>query len=138
MTTHGKKVLIVEDEPDVVAYLAMLLEDCGFQTISAANGRDGIEAVRGEKPDLVTLDITMPESSGTRFYREIKSDPSTAGIPVIIITAITGPRGEPDAYKTFISNRKRVPPPEGFFSKPIVKADFIRRVRELLDDDAAR
>lgn len=129
---QAKKILIVDDEPGVVSYLEMLLRDNGYETISAGNGREGIEMVRQEKPDLVTLDISMPEASGSRFYKEIKTDSDLASIPVVIITAVTGYGGDPYAYEKFISGRRLVPPPEGFFPKPIDREQLLETIRKLL------
>ena len=64
----AKRVLIVDDEPSVASYLEMLLRDSGYDTITAADGAEALDMARKEKPNLVTLDISMPKSSGTRFY----------------------------------------------------------------------
>jgi CheY-like chemotaxis protein len=128
----AKRILIVDDEPDVVSYLEMLLRDGGYETLSAANGQEAMELVRREKPDLVTLDISMPEASGTRFYKDIKRDAELASIPVIIVTAVTGYGGDKYAYKEFLSHSKLVPPPEGYFPKPIDRDEFLKAVRELV------
>jgi CheY-like chemotaxis protein len=127
-----KKILIVDDEPAVVSYLEMLLHDGGYATLSASNGQEAIEMVRRERPDLVTLDISMPEASGTRFYREIKGDAALASIPVVIVTAVTGYGGDKYAYREFISHRKLVPPPEGYFPKPIDRDEFLSTIQKLL------
>ena len=81
---------------------------------------------------MVTLDVSMPEASGTRFYRDIKADPDLASIPVIIVTAVTGYAGDPYAYEKFIGGRRTVPPPEAFFPKPIDKKAFLETVNKLL------
>ncbi len=128
----AKRILIVDDEPDVVSYLEMLLRDVGYQTSSAEDGAQALEMVKEEKPDLVTLDISMPKASGTRFYKEIKTDPALAPIPVVIVTAVTGYGGDPYAYEKFISHRAMVPPPEGFFPKPIDRDAFLAAVDKLL------
>ena len=127
-----KKILIVDDEPDVVAYLEMLLKDHGYETVSAGNGEDGLEQLRSQRPDLVTLDISMPRTSGVRFYKEVKSDPDLASVPIVIVTAVTGYAGDPYGYMKFISSRSNVPPPEGFFPKPIDKEEFLAAIRKLL------
>ena len=57
-----KKVLVLDDEPNVVAYLETLLQDNGYDTVSAGDGREGMEKARSEKPDLITLDILMPNA----------------------------------------------------------------------------
>ena len=127
-----KKILIVDDEPDIVSYLEMILQDQGYDTVTAGNGNEALEVVKREKPALVTLDITMPEASGTRFYKEMRTDPELAGIPVIIVTAVTGLGGDKYAYEKFISNRRLVPAPEGFFPKPIDREEFLEAIDELL------
>ena len=130
----AKKILIVDDEPDIVSYLEMVLQDQGYETSTAGNGNEALEAVKREKPDLVTLDITMPEASGTRFYKELRTDPELSTIPVFIVTAVTGLGGDKYAYENFISNRKIVPAPEAFFPKPIEREAFIEAVNGLLAD----
>ncbi len=128
----SKKILIVDDEPDIVSYLEMVLQDQGYETTTAGNGNEAMEAVKQNRPDLVTLDITMPEASGTRFYKEIRTDPELAGIPVIIVTAVTGLGGDKHAYEKFISNRSLVPAPEAYFPKPIDREAFVKAVNALL------
>ena len=127
-----KKILIVDDEPDIVSYLEMILQDNGFETDTAANGNEALEKARKNPPDLVTLDISMPEASGTRFYKELRTDPATRSIPVFIVTAVTGLGGDETAYERFISNRRLVPPPEGFFHKPIEREAFVAAVKKAL------
>jgi len=127
-----KRILIVDDEPDIVSYLEMILQDHGFATDTAANGNEALEKVRSNPPALVTLDISMPEASGTRFYKELKTDPALKFVPVFIVTAVTGLGGDETAYERFISNRRLVPPPEGFFHKPIDREAFLAAVKDLL------
>ncbi len=131
MTTK-QKILVVDDERDVLAYLEMLLQDQGYETVTAENGNEALEIMRAEKPDLVTLDISMPEASGTRFYREVRTDPELAIIPILIVTAVTGYAGDPYGYEKFISRSESVPPPDGFFPKPIDREKFIEKVEEVL------
>jgi two-component system cell cycle response regulator DivK len=126
------KILIVDDEPHVVTYLETLLQDNGYETVSASNGRLGMEKVRSEIPQLICLDITMPEESGIQFYRDLKEDSEISTIPVVIVTAVTGYGGDPDGLKKFLSTRKHIPPPEGYFSKPIDKSEFIDGIKRIL------
>ncbi|MGD8320901.1 MAG: response regulator [Gemmatimonadota bacterium] len=131
-TRPAKKILVVDDEPDVASYLMMLLRDHGYETLSAADGTEALDLVRQEHPDLVTLDISMPKASGTRFYKEVKTDPELSSTPVVIVTAVTGYGGDRYAYEKFISQRTLVPPPEGFFPKPIEREAFLEVVEKLL------
>jgi CheY-like chemotaxis protein len=133
MDRHDRRtVLVVDDEPHVVAYLEMLLQDHGYATVSAVNGREGLERAREHSPDLICLDITMPEESGVRMYRGLKEDPGLARIPVVMVTAVTGLGGDPEPLRAFLSTRKHIPPPEGFFPKPIDREKFLEKVSELL------
>ncbi len=127
-----KRILVLDDEPHVVTYLETLLHDNGYETVSASDGKEGMEKVRSEEVDLVCLDISMPEQSGVRFYRNLKDDPELSAIPVVIVTAVTGYGGDPEPFKRFISTRKQVPPPEGFLSKPIDKQEFLDTIARLL------
>jgi CheY-like chemotaxis protein len=122
----GKKILVVDDEPDVVTYLTAVLRDNGYETVEAYNGEETIEKVLKERPDLVTLDITMPEMSGVKAYRILKEDPALERIPVVIVTGIT------HDFKRFISTRPQVPPPEGYLEKPVKPGDLLAEVRRLL------
>jgi CheY-like chemotaxis protein len=129
---NGKTILIVEDELDVATYLEMLLQDAGWNTVTATDGNEAMARIRQDHPDLVTLDISMPKASGTRFYKEVKTDRDLASIPVVIVTAVTGYGGDPYGYEKFISGRRLVPPPEGFFPKPIDPKALVEKIRALL------
>jgi DNA-binding response OmpR family regulator len=126
-----KKVLVVDDEPDVVTFLSSLLEDNGFAAISARDGEEGFRKVRSEHPDLILLDITMPHESGVRMYRDVAETAETADTPVIIVTGIS------KDFKQFIYGRKHLKPPAGYFEKPIDKEAFLSKVRALLGTAAA-
>jgi CheY-like chemotaxis protein len=119
-------ILIIDDEPDTVTYFSSVLEDNGYATITAKDGAEGIERVRQTRPDLITLDVTMPETSGVRCYRDLRESEEWRTIPVIIITGVSGD------FRTFISSRKHVPPPDGYLSKPVDSAELLKLVRTLL------
>jgi CheY-like chemotaxis protein len=127
-----KKILVLDDETSVVTYLETLLQDNGYDTVSASDGREGMEKALSEKPDLITLDISMPEKSGVRFYRELREARELAKTPVVIVTAVTGYGGSSGEFEKFISSRKHVPPPEGFVAKPIDRDEFLKVIGDLL------
>ena len=122
MTDVKKTILIIDDEPDTRTYFTSILEDNGYNTITAINGEEGLSTIKEAHPDLITLDISMPEKSGIKLYREIKENEASKNIPVIIITGIS------DDFHKFISTRKQVPPPEGYISKPIDPEQFLEMV----------
>ncbi len=121
-----KKILIVEDEADEVSYLKALFEDNGFAVMTAVNGLDGFEKAQSQHPDLITLDMSMPEESGVRMFRDLQSDAATSGIPVIIITGIA------HDFKRFIETRRQVRPPAGYFDKPPDREQLLAKIKEIL------
>ena len=122
-----KKILIIDDEPDTLVYFSSLLEDSGYITVTAENGDEGLKKLQDDNFDLITLDVTMPEMSGVKCYRNIRENENFKNIPVIIITGIS------NDFKQFISTRKQVPPPEGYLSKPVEGNDLIELVKKLLN-----
>lgn len=124
--SEKKTILIIDDEKDVRTFLKSLLADHGYDTIEAENGAAGVKAARDQSPDLITLDMTMPEQSGVKSYRQLKDDAELAKIPVVIITAV----GEP--MENFLKSRKQVPNPEGFMSKPIDQDRLVKMIADLL------
>jgi CheY-like chemotaxis protein len=85
--TTGKTVLIVDDEADTVRFLAMAVEDAGFEVMTASDGVEAIEKIKEKTPDLISLDIVMPKGGGIRCFRELQKNPAWSKIPVIVVTA---------------------------------------------------
>lgn len=125
MSGEKKKILVVDDESDVLTFLTTLLDDNGYETMTAENGEEALERVKGSRPDLVTLDITMPETSGVRFYRNMKESNDWNSIPIVIVTGISSD------FEKFISTRKQVPPPEGYVAKPIDEKEILELIKKL-------
>jgi CheY-like chemotaxis protein len=122
---NPKRILIVDDEQDIRTYLSTLFEDQGFQAVLANDGEEAMKKVREEPPDLITLDISMPEKSGVKFFRELKTNDLWKQIPVIIVTGVS------EDFKGFISSRHQIPAPEGFVAKPISPEEILDLVRTL-------
>lgn len=96
-----KKILIVDDDPVIVKYLQAVFSDNGYATCTATSTMEGLDVVRREKPDLITLDIQMPGEWGPRFYRKLRQDKELKNTPVIVISGIDGDHAIKDAI-TFI------------------------------------
>lgn len=115
----AKKILVIDDDPVVVKYLTSLLEDNGYETCTAEDGKKALEVMKAEKPDLVTLDLEMPEEWGTRFYRKFKQDPELKETPVLVIS------GMPSRH---LSVRDAV----GYLHKPFEPEKVVSLVKEAL------
>ncbi len=127
----AKKVLIIDDEPDMVTFLSTLLEDNGYDIVTAADGEEGLEKVKSEKPDLISLDLLMPNKTGIKMYRELRKDPEVAGIPVVMVTGF----GKDDVpsmdFKKWIQERA-IKPPEAYIEKPVDKDVLLDAVRKAI------
>ncbi|MFC2170529.1 response regulator [Calditrichota bacterium] len=126
MSESKKTILVVDDEEDVRTYFTTMFEDNGYRTMVARDGVEAEKLAHEEKPDLITLDITMPEESGLRAYRNLVENENTRDIPVIIITGITV------EFKRFIHRGKQLPPPAGYFEKPVEANELLKKIRELI------
>ena len=87
MAEAEKHVVCIEDEPEMIDLVRLILGRKGFHVIGANGGVEGIEAVRREKPDLVLLDLMMPDMDGWEVYQQMKADPQLRDIPVVVVTA---------------------------------------------------
>jgi CheY-like chemotaxis protein len=123
---NPKRILIVDDEQDIRTYLSTLFEDQGYATVESKDGLEAVQQVQTALPDLITLDISMPEKSGVKFFREMKSDERWKNIPIIIVTGVS------EDFKKFISSRHQVPSPDGFVPKPINQEEILAIVKKLL------
>jgi DNA-binding response OmpR family regulator len=87
MEPQAKRVVCIEDEPEMIDLVRLILGRKGFEVIGANGGVEGLDAVRREKPDLVLLDLMMPDMDGWEVYQQIKADPALREIPVVVVTA---------------------------------------------------
>ena len=120
---NGKRVLVVDDEPDIVALVAYHLAKAGFRVSTASNGADAVEQAKKERPSLVVLDLMLPGMSGFDVLEEIRRDPSTAGIAVLMLTAR---KDEPDRVKGLSLGA------DDYLTKPFSPAELVLRVKAIL------
>ncbi len=116
----AKKILVVDDEPDIRDYLCSYLEDEGFVTMEAEDGHVAMDRIMKEIPDLILLDLQMPEETGTGFYRKLHHRRELKDIPVIVISGLAG---------RDIAVSKSVP----VFEKPIEKEALLEAIHQVLD-----
>ena len=118
------RILVVEDNIDNYELVRFILERAGYDVFLAMNGRDGLGAARSQKPDLILMDLTMPEMDGWLAAEKLKADDATKSIPLIALSAHTLP-----------SERKRALEAgcDGYVSKPIHMAGFLEVIERAFD-----
>ena len=82
-----RRILCIEDEPEMIDLVRLILERKGFEVLGAVGGQEGLDKLRSEKPDLVLLDLMMPDVDGWEVYRQMKADQELKNIPVVVVTA---------------------------------------------------
>ena len=122
------KILVVDDEPDMVEMIKTALEGAAHQVITAFNGQEGLNKARKEKPDAIVLDIMMPVKDGFVTCKEIKDDPALKNIPVLILTGVS----EHFANTRFAKSMGLDLDAEDYIDKPIDPKLLLVRLDKLL------
>ncbi len=117
------RVLVVDDDPMNVKLVTAILKKDGYESITAGNGAEALEQARQNRPDLILLDVMMPVMDGYQATRELRQDPQTAGIPIIMITALNGTE---DKLKGLACGA------DEFLSKPVNSAELLARTKSML------
>jgi CheY-like chemotaxis protein len=120
----GSKILVVEDHPTMREAMRLVLEHEGYQITEAADGRAAVSNVKSDRPDLVILDLNIPGPSGADVLKELKEDPDTSDVRVIVVTA-TGEEGRPAAMNLGADE---------YFTKPFSPLALLRTVERVLGD----
>ena len=116
-------ILIVDDQPDNREMLATLLGDEGYRTLQAASGMEAMDQIALDCPQLILLDVSMPDMDGYAVATLLKADPKTNGIPIIMVTAHTGRGARVVGLHTGA---------EDFLTKPVDAPELLLKVRNLL------
>ncbi len=127
----SKKILVIDDEPDMVTFLSTLLEENGYDTVPASDGEEGLEKARTQKPDLVSLDLLMPNKSGFKMFRELRKDEGLKDIPVVMVTGFAKDDVPQMDFKEWIQKRA-VRGPEAYIEKPVNKEAYVETIRNLI------
>jgi len=141
-----KKILVVDDEPDSISFLTSVLEENGYDHISACDGVEGLELAQKEKPDLILLDLIMPEKSGIIMFQELRKDPDLSNIPVVIVTGASEVTGvdfrnfifkqsrEDDKRTVETTGVTRFTGPNAFVEKPVKPHELIKKIEDSLKE----
>ena len=120
----ARKVLVVDDDPSISRLIAMALSSNGYEVFEALNGIKGYKVARREKPDVVLLDIMMPDVDGYEVFRRIKLDPTTNEIPIVFVSAKSS---DDDVNKGLSMGAN------AYITKPFEISRLLEKVRELTD-----
>ncbi|MCX7927374.1 MAG: response regulator [Candidatus Omnitrophica bacterium] len=118
------KVLVIDDEPNIVRLVKARLNANGYEVISASNGKEGLEIARQQLPDLILLDIMMPQMNGEKTLIELKKDIRTQKIPVIMLTA----KQDADDIVRCIHDLGA----SDYVVKPFVAGEFLRKINTVV------
>lgn len=127
------KILLVDDDPDVMLFNKAVAEENGYEPVTAANGEEGLDLLEKERPELVVLDVLMPKQSGIKMYRTIKTDEQWQDIPVVILSGIS--------RRSFLKSQEAlsefgedtVPEPEAYLEKPVEADELAQTIQETLN-----
>ncbi len=125
LSLKGYKVLVVDDEPDILTFISTVLEDQGAAAVRASDAEQALEMALKEKPDLITLDLSMPGKNGGFVFEELRRNPELESIRVCIIT------GKPELRRLIYDRPVR--PPEGYLDKPINEETLLINIRKILE-----
>lgn len=149
----AKKVLVVDDDVNTVKFLSAALMENGYEAIGAHNGKDGLEMIQSENPDLVILDVMMPKKTGFVLFKQLRRDEKYKNLPVIMLTGVAevlegldADSDEDDELRPFDSLREAMRKsiremreeglikPDMFIDKPIDPELVVARVKEIIGD----
>ncbi len=120
-----KRILVVDDEPDFVETVEFFLSGSDYQVFVAKNGKEALEKVKTERPDLVLLDVMMPEMDGLEACKRLKNDPTTNSIPIIMLTAKGRKEDVVDAIAAGANS---------YIVKPFNLSELVERIEKVLSD----
>jgi CheY-like chemotaxis protein len=125
----AKKILIVDDEPDMVLFYRTVLEEKGYEVRGLTSAQEAISALDKERPDLILLDLVMPDKTGITLFRDLKKDERYKDIPIVLITGIKDVMGG-DHKKFFEGLKTRVP--AAYLEKPVAPKTLLDTVARVL------
>jgi DNA-binding response OmpR family regulator len=123
----ANKVLVVDDEPHIIKLIESRLKSSGYNVITAADGLEGFEKAKAERPDIILLDITMPRMTGKEALMKLKADKQTSSIPVIMLTGRSGAADIVDCL-----NKGGA---ADYIVKPFMAEDFLNKINAVLATD---
>ncbi len=138
----NKVALVVDDETSQIEYISAILDDHGMKAITASDGKEAMEQIKEIKPDVITLDLMMPEQSGMKFFSKLKQEEDCKDIPVIIVSGaskVTGVDLKSIIYNKNFTDRKRKVfgvdvAPDAYLEKPVDPEKLIELIKKFFVD----
>ena len=128
---EDKTILVVDDEPNVREYLATVLQDAGFNVVTAGDGVEALEIIRDNPPDFISLDLIMPRKSGHKLLYELRKHKKWSRIPVLIVTAHAQDDLGKEDLDDLLENRV-MSGPGTYLEKPVKPASYVRGIQRAL------
>ncbi|MCL4467098.1 MAG: response regulator [Chloroflexi bacterium] len=122
------KIVVIDDDPDIVQAIQIVLEAQNYEVITASNGEDGLQRVKKDKPDVVVLDLLMPKKDGFAVVRELREDRRYAKLPILILTSVREDASR-RRYELETGTELEV---DDYVEKPIAPVELISRVGNLV------
>ena len=122
------KILVVDDDPDLVESVTMILESKNHEVIQAYGGIEGLEKAKAEKPDAIILDVMMPDKDGYEVCKELKADPEYCDIPILLLTAVVSQIPS----STYTSRMGMETEADDYVDKPVEPGELVKLVERLL------
>jgi DNA-binding response OmpR family regulator len=124
----AKKILIVDDDPDLVEAVSTILESKGYGVAAAYGGVEGLKKARTENPDLIVLDVMMPDKDGYEVCKELKADKKYRSIPVLLLTAVVS--NIPTTKYTHLMGKDTEA--DDYMDKPVEPGELVKRIEVLI------
>jgi DNA-binding response OmpR family regulator len=124
----AQKILIVDDDPDLVEAVSIILESKGYAVVAAYGGVEGLEKARTEKPDLIVLDVMMPDKDGYEVCKELKADAKCSSIPILLLTAVVS-KIPSTKYTQQMGMQTEA---DDYVDKPVEPDELVRRIEALI------
>ena len=121
-------VALVDDEEDITTFLEFALEDAGYRVVTTNDSASALKLLREQRPDLICLDLLMPERMGSSLYLQIRRAEELAEIPVLILSGL----GAQEDLQDLLARVGEVPPPTGYIEKPIETRNFLAAIGHAL------
>ena len=131
----SKTILVVDDEPDVRMFFETALKDAGFTVVTAGDGEEAVEAIKKNKPDLISLDLVMPKKSGVKLYHELRRSSEWKGIPVMVVTAHARDEMGGADLDTILKDTS-MSGPGVYLEKPVTARNYVKNIKKILGIEA--